>query len=183
MCVQQHTPAKKAAGSRPSLLTSVSLGFARSPPLTLTLSLSLPGQPPGRYDYNKVLKALKKEFCCNGTVVEDSELGKVIQLQGDQRKNVSDFLLGQKLCKKDQVRSPCVPVLGEGGGRACPASGERPLTPWWHMKDGAVAAVCVCAPFAADRPLSLTRACADPPFTRPSPAPFVLGPQIKIHGF
>lgn len=57
-----------------------------------------------RYDYNKVLKALKKEFCCNGTVVEDPELGKVIQLQGDQRKNVSDFLLGQKLVKKDQIK-------------------------------------------------------------------------------
>ncbi|GIL50984.1 hypothetical protein PLESTB_000175600 [Pleodorina starrii] len=57
-----------------------------------------------KYDYNKVLKALKKEFCCNGTVVEDSELGKVIQLQGDQRKNVSDFLLGQKLVKKDQIK-------------------------------------------------------------------------------
>ncbi|PNH01489.1 Protein translation factor SUI1 1 [Tetrabaena socialis] len=57
-----------------------------------------------KYDYNKVLKALKKEFCCNGTVVEDTELGKVIQLQGDQRKNVSDFLLGQKLVKKDQIK-------------------------------------------------------------------------------
>ena len=33
------------------------------------------------------------EFCCNGSVVEDQELGKVIQLQGDQRKNVSDFMI------------------------------------------------------------------------------------------
>jgi translation initiation factor SUI1 len=45
------------------------------------------------FDYKKVLKAFKKEFCCNGTVVEDSELGKVIQLQGDQRKNVHTFLV------------------------------------------------------------------------------------------
>lgn len=29
------------------------------------------------FDYKKVLKAFKKEFCCNGTVVEDPELGKV----------------------------------------------------------------------------------------------------------
>ncbi|KAD5507655.1 hypothetical protein E3N88_15358 [Mikania micrantha] len=42
--------------------------------------------------YEKILKDLKKEFCCNGTVVQDKELGKVIQLQGDQRKNVSTFL-------------------------------------------------------------------------------------------
>jgi translation initiation factor 1 (eIF-1/SUI1) len=33
------------------------------------------------------------DFCCNGTVVEDDELGQVIQLQGDQRKNVAQFLL------------------------------------------------------------------------------------------
>jgi translation initiation factor 1 len=29
------------------------------------------------YSYNKILKDLKKEFCCNGTVVQDSELGQV----------------------------------------------------------------------------------------------------------
>jgi hypothetical protein len=29
------------------------------------------------YDYKKVLKALKKEFCCNGNVVDDPELGQV----------------------------------------------------------------------------------------------------------
>ena len=40
------------------------------------------------------------EFCCNGTVVEDTELGQVIQLQGDQRKNVSSFLVANKLAKK-----------------------------------------------------------------------------------
>lgn len=27
--------------------------------------------------YNKILKDLKKEFCCNGTVVQDPELGQV----------------------------------------------------------------------------------------------------------
>uniref|UniRef100_A0A0D9YG14 Protein translation factor SUI1 homolog n=1 Tax=Oryza glumipatula TaxID=40148 RepID=A0A0D9YG14_9ORYZ len=45
------------------------------------------------YSYNKILKDLKKEFCCNGTVVQDPELGQVIQLQGDQRKNVATFLV------------------------------------------------------------------------------------------
>ncbi|KAF7805814.1 protein translation factor SUI1-like protein [Senna tora] len=29
------------------------------------------------YSYSKILKDLKKEFCCNGTVVEDPELGQV----------------------------------------------------------------------------------------------------------
>ncbi|XP_063946513.1 protein translation factor SUI1 homolog isoform X3 [Daucus carota subsp. sativus] len=45
------------------------------------------------FSYNKILKDLKKEFCCNGTVVQDPELGQVIQLQGDQRKNASTFLI------------------------------------------------------------------------------------------
>ncbi|KAJ1404339.1 SUI1 domain [Sesbania bispinosa] len=27
------------------------------------------------YSYTKILKDLKKEFCCNGTVVQDPELG------------------------------------------------------------------------------------------------------------
>ncbi|XP_017695904.1 protein translation factor SUI1 homolog 2-like isoform X1 [Phoenix dactylifera] len=45
------------------------------------------------FSYNKILKDLKKEFCCNGTVVLDPELGQVIQLQGDQRKNVATFLV------------------------------------------------------------------------------------------
>ncbi|KAI3691557.1 hypothetical protein L2E82_49922 [Cichorium intybus] len=35
------------------------------------------------FSYNKILKDLRKEFCCNDTVVQDSELGLVIQLQGD----------------------------------------------------------------------------------------------------
>ncbi|EFN55481.1 hypothetical protein CHLNCDRAFT_133842 [Chlorella variabilis] len=59
---------------------------------------------PEAFDYKKILKALKKEYCCNGTVIEDEELGKVLQLQGDQRKNVSAFLLGNELCKKDQIK-------------------------------------------------------------------------------
>lgn len=46
------------------------------------------------------------EFCCNGTVVESPELGQVIQLQGDQRKNVSSFLVANKLAKKVQYCSP-----------------------------------------------------------------------------
>jgi translation initiation factor 1 len=56
------------------------------------------------YDYKKVLKALKKEFCCNGTVVDDPELGQVIQLQGDQRKNVLQFLTQEKLVKKELIK-------------------------------------------------------------------------------
>ncbi|KAK4744108.1 hypothetical protein SAY87_010420 [Trapa incisa] len=56
------------------------------------------------YSYEKILKDLKKEFCCNGNVVQDKELGKIIQLQGDQRKNVSHFLVQAGLVKKDHIK-------------------------------------------------------------------------------
>lgn len=56
------------------------------------------------FSYEKILKDLKKEFCCNGNVVQDKELGKVIQLQGDQRKNVSQFLINAGLVNKDQIK-------------------------------------------------------------------------------
>ncbi|CAI7862551.1 unnamed protein product, partial [Closterium sp. NIES-54] len=56
------------------------------------------------FNYNKILKDFKKEFCCNGTVVQDIELGQVIQLQGDQRKNVSAFLIQAGIAKKDLIK-------------------------------------------------------------------------------
>ncbi|PIN22257.1 Translation initiation factor 1 (eIF-1/SUI1) [Handroanthus impetiginosus] len=42
------------------------------------------------FSYEKILKDLKKEFCCNGNVVQDKELGK--------------FLISVGLVKKDQIK-------------------------------------------------------------------------------
>jgi translation initiation factor SUI1 len=39
---------------------------------------------------------IKKKFACNGTIVTDAEMGEVVQLQGDQRKDVQDFLTDKK---------------------------------------------------------------------------------------
>ncbi|KAJ9562955.1 hypothetical protein OSB04_008115 [Centaurea solstitialis] len=84
--------------------------------LSSTSRFQLPSQRNGRkslttvqglkkeFSYNKILKDLKKEFCCNGTVVQDPELGKVIQLQGDQRKNVSTFLVQAGIVKKEHIK-------------------------------------------------------------------------------
>merc|ERR1712113_1090542 len=44
----------------------------------------------------KTLKVIKKKFACNGTIVNDTEMGEVIQLQGDQRKDVQEFLVDKK---------------------------------------------------------------------------------------
>ncbi|XP_010443083.1 PREDICTED: protein translation factor SUI1 homolog [Camelina sativa] len=56
------------------------------------------------YSYERILKDLKKDFCCNGNVVQDKELGKIIQLQGDQRKKVSQFLVQTGIAKKDHIK-------------------------------------------------------------------------------
>ncbi|KAG9318725.1 translation initiation factor SUI1 [Chiua virens] len=48
---------------------------------------------PKEYDPKKLLKAFKKEFACNGNLVDDEEMGQVIQLQGDQRVKIANFLV------------------------------------------------------------------------------------------
>eukprot|EP00009_Paramoeba_aestuarina_P009129 CAMPEP_0201520970 /NCGR_PEP_ID=MMETSP0161_2-20130828/13590_1 /ASSEMBLY_ACC=CAM_ASM_000251 /TAXON_ID=180227 /ORGANISM="Neoparamoeba aestuarina, Strain SoJaBio B1-5/56/2" /LENGTH=112 /DNA_ID=CAMNT_0047919505 /DNA_START=68 /DNA_END=406 /DNA_ORIENTATION=+ len=59
---------------------------------------------PQSLSFKKLVQTFKKDFCCNGTIVDDQELGKVIQLQGDQRKNVADFLVNEGICKKSSVK-------------------------------------------------------------------------------
>lgn len=41
-----------------------------------------------------------QEFACNGNIVEDDELGKVIQLQGDQRGKIYNFLVKNDVDQK-----------------------------------------------------------------------------------
>uniref|UniRef100_A0AAY5L8M5 SUI1 domain-containing protein n=1 Tax=Esox lucius TaxID=8010 RepID=A0AAY5L8M5_ESOLU len=56
------------------------------------------------YDKKKLVKAFKKKFACNGTVIEHPEYGEVIQLQGDQRKNICTFLIEIGLAKEEQLK-------------------------------------------------------------------------------
>lgn len=56
------------------------------------------------YDLKKIVKVCKKEFACNGTVVEHPEYGEVIQLQGDQRNLIKDFLKKVGLAKEEQIK-------------------------------------------------------------------------------
>ena len=51
---------------------------------------------PKKFDQKKILKVIKKKLACNGTIVSDAEMGEVVQLQGDQRKDVQDFLTDKK---------------------------------------------------------------------------------------
>ena len=49
-------------------------------------------------DLKKIIKAIKKTHCCNGTIVDDEGMGQVLQFQGDQRDNVLKFLLENGEC-------------------------------------------------------------------------------------
>ncbi len=59
---------------------------------------------PKDFDQKRILKAFKKDFACNGTLVNDDELGEVIQLQGDHRAKVGQFLINEKIAKKEDVK-------------------------------------------------------------------------------
>ncbi|KAJ9054559.1 Eukaryotic translation initiation factor eIF-1, variant 2 [Entomophthora muscae] len=59
---------------------------------------------PKEFDQKRLLKHFKKDFACNGNIVDDEEMGEVIQLQGDQRTKIHDFLIQQKIATKAQVK-------------------------------------------------------------------------------
>ena len=59
---------------------------------------------PDKFSLKKIIKYLKQEFNCNGTIVSDAEHGKIIQLQGDKRKEVSEFLYYQGIAEREAIR-------------------------------------------------------------------------------
>ena len=63
------------------------------------------GLPP-KLDLKKVLKYFKKKFCCNGVIVDDpqDEKVKILQITGDQRTNVAEFLINEKIARKELVK-------------------------------------------------------------------------------
>lgn len=54
-----------------------------------------------KYDGKKMLRELKKDLACNGVVIKDSELGQIIQLQGDHRNSLRDFLVSLDVDRSD----------------------------------------------------------------------------------
>ena len=59
---------------------------------------------PNDLDQKRILKAFKKEFACNGHVVDDEDLGTVIQLQGDHRTKIFEFLVSNEIGQKDRIK-------------------------------------------------------------------------------
>lgn len=54
-------------------------------------------------DVKRICKAFKKNFSCNGALQKDEEAKEVIQLSGDQRTNVKEFLVDQEICHSDTI--------------------------------------------------------------------------------
>ncbi|CAK0798883.1 unnamed protein product, partial [Prorocentrum cordatum] len=92
--------------------SSVRRGWALS--LAFDVGMSVQGFPEqvrlpktGRVlpvNFEKILQHLKKTFKTNGTLIKDEEHGTIIQLQGDIRKEVAEFLIeATALISKDQV--------------------------------------------------------------------------------
>lgn len=59
---------------------------------------------PKTFDPKRILKFAKKEFATNGSIVNDTELGEVIQLQGDQRQKISDLMVAEMGIKKSMIK-------------------------------------------------------------------------------
>jgi len=61
------------------------------------------GIPP-QFSLNKIMRYLKKSFNCNGSIVVDEEYGAILQLQGDRRKEIAEFLFHEGIAEKDHIR-------------------------------------------------------------------------------
>lgn len=58
-------------------------------------------------DFKKILKKMKDKFHCNGSInyKKDSvNNDKIIQLSGDKRNDIIDFLVNNKICKKEEIK-------------------------------------------------------------------------------
>jgi translation initiation factor 1 len=64
----------------------------------------LKGGSTDDYNKKKLVKAFKKKFACNGTVIEHPEYGELIQLQGDQQERLCKFQVERGLAKDDQLK-------------------------------------------------------------------------------
>jgi len=54
-------------------------------------------------DFKRICKDMRKKFSCNGNVVNDEKIGEIIQLQGDQRDNVKEWLLVNEILTTNNI--------------------------------------------------------------------------------
>jgi len=54
-------------------------------------------------DIKKITRALKKIFQCNGAIMKDDNNNEIIQLSGDQRERVKEFLVNEEINKEHDI--------------------------------------------------------------------------------
>ncbi|KAJ2658553.1 Eukaryotic translation initiation factor eIF-1 [Coemansia sp. RSA 1200] len=59
---------------------------------------------PEMFDYKKLVKYFKNTFACMGVIIDDKNYGKVIQLSGDQRQKVREFLIAEEIATADTIK-------------------------------------------------------------------------------
>ena len=57
-----------------------------------------------KFDKRKLVKYIRKQYACSGTVITHPEYGQVMQFQGDQRAHVQEFLLQIEMCGKGLIK-------------------------------------------------------------------------------
>jgi translation initiation factor 1 len=56
-------------------------------------------------DLKRIVKAIRKKFCCQGIVKTDEAKGTVaLQVSGDQRENIKQWLIAEGLATEQQIR-------------------------------------------------------------------------------
>lgn len=59
-------------------------------------------------DLKRICRAMRRAFNCNGNVADDEKFGEVIQLQGDQRELVQQFLVDAEILSKVEMKERLV---------------------------------------------------------------------------
>jgi translation initiation factor SUI1 len=59
---------------------------------------------PEIHDLKKILKHAKKLLNCNGSISSDDNGFKILQLQGDKRRELCEFFAAQEIVHKDEVK-------------------------------------------------------------------------------
>ena len=59
---------------------------------------------PEDLDFKKIVRHFKKAFVCNGSIAESEEQGTIIQLQGDHRRQIHQFLCEEGMANKETIK-------------------------------------------------------------------------------
>jgi len=82
----------------------IHIRFQKTGPRSITIIEGLDDD----LDLKRISKAMKKAFCCAVTVLKDEEQVEVIQLQGDQRPMIRDWLVAQEILTENEAKERIV---------------------------------------------------------------------------